>query len=218
MNSVLQAVRKTPDYIEFAWNPEDGASPQSYKIYAGKTPDSATMSLLATVSSSAVQAYYPTALGKVYYKAEIATVRTALTISSTLDFSNLLLYYTMTYVEGGVESNIALSTVISVPPVGINSREMKDDPTINRHPYVWADGDQRWYKQAGSGWGGVAVDSAAFYKINEIQEYTRDASGNPLTMKAYLSDATLPGSYAKLVTYDYTGGYVSKITVTDSTV
>jgi hypothetical protein len=130
-----------------------------------------------------------------------------------------LLYFTLTYIDAAVvESLIASSTIVEVPPVGIMGRTMKEDPTTNRHIYGFSEELQKWIKAAASGKGALITDGCNLYKTNTITEYSRDASGNVLTEKVYFYDRTTAGSPAKLITYDYTGNYVSKVTVIDSTV
>ena len=55
------------------------------------------------------------------------------------------------------------------------------------------------------------------YQINTVTEYTYDGT-NVATIKTYLSDSTTAGSPAKLVSYQYSGSQITKVTVTDSTV
>jgi len=117
----------------------------------------------------------------------------------------------------GSESAIADSRVVEVPPVGIIPRTMKDDPTMNRHPYVYSDELLRWVKTAGSSSGALITSASDFYEANITTDYTYDGT-NLATKLSYLSDATTSGSPAKLTTYTYTGGDLTKVEITDSTV
>jgi predicted membrane-bound spermidine synthase len=94
---------------------------------------------------------------------------------------------------------------------------MKDDPTMNRHIYVFNDDVQRWVKTAGSSSGAIITDTADFYKASITTVYTYDGT-NLSSTKSYLSDATAAGSAAKLTTYSYSGSQLTKVVVTDSTV
>lgn len=215
MNSFIESLYKSKENILFGWNPELGVTVQSYKIYVGIAPSVTSLSMLAENISSTVS-NQPQSRGKIAYEAQIADVRALLSLVDTIDFTNTVFYFAITYISGGVESNLNDSVVVEVPPVGIGPRLMKDDPTINRHPYVFSDNEQRWAKQAGSAKGAAIVDGSDYYKTNIITEFTYDA-GNVITTKSYLTDATT-GSYAKLTTYEYSGSDVTKITITDSTV
>jgi len=215
MISFIEPLYKSVEKIQFGWKPEPGVTVESYKVYAGITPTVSTLLLLAdNISSQASQ--QPQSRGKISYDALIADVRTLLTLPSTADFGNTVFYFTITYVVASVESSINESIIVEVPPVGIGPRFMKDDPTINRHPYVFSDNEQRWSKQAGSARGAVIVDTSDYYKANITTDYTYDGTALS-TIKSYLSDATT-GSPAKLTTYTYSGSDVTKIEITDSTV
>jgi hypothetical protein len=156
-------------------------------------------------------------LGKVTQVAEIADVITLLSLPSTADFSNKVLYWTLTYVDSvGSTSDIALSTIVKVPPVGIIPKYMKDDPTINRHVYFFSEEDQKWVKSMGTSSGALITSSSGFYADNVTTEYTY--VGDTTSTKTYLSDATTAGSPAKLTTYYYTGGLLTKTVTTDSTI
>jgi len=214
MTSVIEPLYKSKDKIQFAWKQEPGAV--SYKMYVGVTPTVTTLVSLYTKISNQVS-QVPISLGKVTYDALATDVVTALSLAATTDFSNKVFYFTITFVNSlGAESARASSTVVEVPPVGITSRFMKDDPTINRHPFVFSDGLQRWVKTAGSSSGGLVVDTCDYYKANITTDYTYDGT-NIKTTRSYLSDATT-GSPAKLTAYTYVGSSLTKIQITDSTV
>lgn len=220
MQTFIEPLYKDFDKIIFGWNPEpDPAS--SYKVYVGLAPATGSLSLLATAPAQVSQ--YSSTRGKIVYESNIADVRTVLGIPSTWDFSNHAYYYAITYVNGaGVESSLSDSRVVTVYPTGILGKEMKEDPTINRHLYEFSDESLRWIKVAGSKNGAIAVDSNDFYLINTTTEYVYDASGNTLTEKTYLTDATFSGSAAKLKTYEYNDSsnpsLPTKIIISDSTV
>lgn len=215
MNSFIEPLYKSVETIQFGWKPEPYVTVDSYKVYVGLTPSAALLTALAEGISPYVS-QQPSTRGKVIYSASISDIRTLLSLASTIDFGNTIFYFAITYVSGGIESNINDSTVVEVPPVGIGPRLMKDDPTINRHPYVFSDEVQRWSKQAGSSMGAVIVDISDYYKANITTDYVYDGT-NISSTKSYLSDATT-GSPAKLTTYTYTGSQVNKIAITDSTV
>lgn len=215
MNSFIEALYKSKNIITFGWKPEPYVSVESYKIYVGITPSISTLSMLVQNISTTVNEQ-PQARGKITYEANISDVQTLLSLPGTSDFGNTVFYFAITYVSGGMESSLNDSIIVEVPPVGIGPRLMKDDPTINRHPYVFSDNEQRWSKQAGSARGAAIVDMSDYYKTNLTTEYTYDGT-NLSIMKSYLSDATT-GSPAKLTTYTYTGSQVTKVVITDSTV
>ena len=216
MQSVIEPLYKSKDLIQFGWSPEPGVTVSSYKIYAGKV--SGSLSALVT-GISPKPSTNPMNLGKVSYDVTIASVRTLLSLASTDDFSNQVLYFAITYVDStGAESSLADSTVVKVPPVGILPKLRLEDPTVNRYIFGFSDEDQRWIKLAASSSGGLITSASDFYAANVTTEYTYDGSNNVLTEKSYLSDETTAGSPAKLITYEYTGGNVTKKTITDSTV
>jgi len=218
MNSFIEPLNKTADKIQFGWKSESPTGVTSYNIYAGQVPAAASLTKL--VSGIAPQtSNEPGSYKKVTYDVTIDSVRTLLGIPTTFSFANLLLYFAITYVDSyGTESAIADSVVVEVPPVGIYGKTMKEDPTQNRHIYGFSDELQRWIKGASTGRGALIVDTSDYFKANMITQYTRDSSGNVLTALSYFGDRTTAGSPAKLVTYDYTSGYVSMVTVSDSTV
>jgi hypothetical protein len=216
MINVIEPLYKSQNKIDFGWRPEVGAV--SYKVYVGLAPASVTQ--LATGIDN-IKSNRPMDMGKIPYTTNIADVQSLLSLSTDYDFSNTVFYFAITYVNSSgsesVHTPIPASNIIEVPPVGIIPRTMKDDPTINRHPYVFSDDTQRWTKVAGSSMGAVIVDSADFFKSNITTIYTYDTT-RVSTIKSYLSDATT-GSPAKLTTYSYNGsGLVSQIQITDSTV
>jgi len=215
MISFIEPLYKALENIQFGWKPEPSVSVDSYKIYVGLVPAVTSLQLLAENISSTVSGQ-PSNRGRIIYDASITDVRTLLSLPSTTTFGNTVFYFTITYVSGGAESSINDSTVVEVPPVGVGQRLMKDDPTINRHPYVFSDNEQRWSKQAGSARGAMAVDMCDYYKINMTSEFTYDGT-NISTIKSYLSDATT-GSPAKLTSYTYNASLITKIEITDSTV
>jgi len=211
MDTFIEPLYKSQNEIKFAWAPEDGAV--SYKVYVGLVPS--PLSLLEEYVSSSVSEL-SLARGKVLYIAQASAVQTALSLAATVDFSNTVFFWTITYVDAaGAESAIADSTVVEVPPVGITAKLMKDDPAIRRHPFVFSDELQRWTKTMGSSSGAMIVDSSDFYKTNMTTEYTYDGT-DMSTSLSYLSDATT-GSPAKLTTYTYVASQLTKIEITDTT-
>jgi hypothetical protein len=191
---------------------------QAYNVYVGQIANPSSLTKIASVSPIPDN-MNPGNTGKVIYVADIALVQATLSISSTLNFSNLLLYWAITYVDDtGTESDINSSRVVEVPPVGVYGKTMKEDPTINRHGYVFSDDLQSWIKMAGSDCGATVIDACDLYKTNTITKYGRDNSGNILTELIYWSDRTSTGSPAKLITYSYDNNLVSQIVVSDSTV
>jgi len=216
MLNVIQPLYKSVNQIKFGWNQEIGAA--SYNVYVGLAPAN-VLKLASNVSNTPSTA--SSDLGKVPYAAKIADVQTLLTLTTDYDFSNTVFFFAITYNDStGTESAntpIPSSNIIEVPPVGIIPRYMKDDPTMNRHFYVFNNDLQKWTKSAGSSMGAIIVDTADFFKSNITTEYTYDTT-NVATIKSYPSDATVSGSPAKLTTYTYNGGLVTKIQITDSTV
>lgn len=211
MVSSIEPLYKSVNAIKFGWARESGAV--SYNIYVGKVESPLTL-LVSNIAD--VPSEQALARGKVYYEVAIADVRTTLSLAATVDFSNTVFFFAITYVNsGGAESSLSDSTIVEVPPVGIISKPMKDDPTIRRHPFVFSDGLQRWVKQVGSASGAMVVDTSDYYKTNITTEYTYDGT-NLKTALSYLSDATT-GSPAKLTTYTYSGSQVTKMEITDTT-
>jgi len=216
MKSFIEPLNKTASQIQFGWNPEAPTGVASYKVYVGQTPSS--LSLLAS-GIGPRSSNEPGSYKKITYDVAIDAVRVLLGIPAIYDFSSLVLYFAITYVDSyGTESSLSVSTVVEVPPVGIYGKTMKEDPTQNRHLFGFSDEIQRWIKVAATSKGAVIVDSNSYFSANMITEYTRDASGNVLTEKNYFSDRTTAGSPAKLTTYSYAGGFVSKTVIVDSTV
>jgi hypothetical protein len=218
MNTFIEVLDKSAGQITFGWKPEAITGVSGYNVYVGQVSIPGSMVLLvsnvAPQPSSASGTYK-----KVVCSVSAAGVQTALGLPTTSDFSNLLLYFAITYLDMSLaESPLADSTIVEVPPVGIMGKTMKEDPTTNRHIYGFSDELQRWIKAAATGSGALIVSSSSYYSANMVTEYTRDASGNVLIEKAYFADRTVSGSPAKLTTYEYSGGYVSKVTVSDSTV
>lgn len=214
MVNVIEPLYKSQNKIDFGWRPEVGAV--SYNIYVGLAPASVT-ELASGIDN--IKSNRPMDMGKIPYSVNIADVQSLLGLTTDYDFSNTVFYFAITYLDStGSESThapIPASNIIEVPPVGIIPRTMKDDPTMNRHPYVFSDDIQRWTKVAGSSMGAVIVDSADFFKSNITTDYVYN--GDTTTTKSYFSDATT-GSPAKLTTYTYNNGLVTKIQITDSTV
>jgi hypothetical protein len=94
---------------------------------------------------------------------------------------------------------------------------MRDDPSINRHIYLFSNEDQKWIKGLGNSSGAAITSESALYADNIVKEYTYDGT-DISTLKVYSSDATVAGSPAKLTTYTYIGGFLTKSITTDSTV
>lgn len=216
MNTFIEVLDKSASQITFGWKPEAVTGITGYNVYVGQVDIPGSMVLVA--SNVAPQpSNAPETYKKVVSIVTATAVQTALSLPATSNFSNLLLYFTITYLTP-TESPIANSIIVEVPPVGILGKTRKEDPTANRHIFGFSDELQRWIKLAATGSGALIVGSNSYYNANMVTAYTRDASGNILTEKAYFADRTTAGSPAKLTTYSYSGGYVSKITVSDSTV
>lgn len=213
MNSFIEPLYKAVDLIKFGWSRETGAV--SYNVYVGLT--SGSLSSLYTGIPD-VASKQPVSMGKVVKDAAIEDVRTTLSLANTVNFGNKVFFFAITYLDSvGAESAIAESRVVEVPPVGIIPKTMKDDPTMNRHGYVFSDDLLKWVKMAGSSAGAVITSASDLYKDNITTEYTYDGT-NLSSTKSYLSDATTLGSPAKLTTYTYSGSDLIKTVVTDSTV
>ena len=206
---IIEPLYKSKELINFGWKPAIGVD--SYNVYVGLA--STTLTLLVTGIPN-IPSKVSTSLGKIPFDAAIQDVRDLLGLTTAVDFTNRVFYFAVTAVTGILEST---PVVVEVPPVGVIPRMMKDDPSINRHVYYFSMVDQKWVKAQGSTTGAVITDTSDFFKSNITTEYTYDAS-NVATMKSYPSDATTPGSPAKLTTYTYSGGLVSKVQITDSTV
>jgi hypothetical protein len=216
MQTFIEALYKSKDQIKFGWAPEPGNVAVTYKMYVAQVGLATSMQLLYQNISAQVT-HGSGSIGKVTYNADIADVRTILGLSSTVDFSNKVLYFTLTYVDStSATSNINLSTIVEVPPVGITSKYMKDDPSINRHEYFFSNEDQKWIKSAGTSSGALITSSSLFYADNVTLDYIY--AGDQTSIKTYPSDATTAGSPAKLTTYFYTGGNLTKVVTTDSTI
>lgn len=218
MNTFVEVLNKSATKLELAWKPESTSGISGYNVYVGQTAIAA--SLVKVISNvSPLPSNEPGSYKKVVSFVTANVVQTALGLSTDFNFSNLILYCAITYIDNyGIESSIGDSTIVEIPPVGILGKTMKEDPTQNRHVYGFSDELQRWIKTSASSKGAVIVDASDYFKANMTSEYTRDASGNILTVKSYFSDRTTSGSPAKLTTYTYDGAYVSKVVVTDSTV
>ena len=213
MDSFIEPLYKSVNIIKFGWNRETDAV--SYNVYVGLTASSLSLLYSDILDIPSKQ---PVGLGKVIYDATIEDVRTVLSLANTVNFGNKTLFFAITYVDSvGSESALADSTKVEVFPVGIIPKTMKDDPTMNRHGYVFSDALWRWVKMAGSSAGALVTSESDFYKDNIITDYTYDGT-NIATTRSYLSDATIAGSPAKLTTYTYSGSDLTQVAVTDSTV
>jgi len=214
MISFIEPYYKSAGKIDFVWSPEQGAA--SYNMYVGLS-STALVSLYTGIPTTPSRD--SRTIGKVYMPCLIEEVRTALSLADSITFAgSTVFYFAITYVNSlGVESSLSDSRIVKVTPVGITIDTMKDDPTSNRHCFVFSQDLQRWIKMAGTSTGSLVVDSSPFYSANITTVYTYDGT-NVSTIKSYPSDATTTGSYAKLTTYTYAGSQISKITITDSTV
>lgn len=218
MKSFIEPLNKTSTSIQFGWNPEAPTGVASYNVYVGQIPTALNPVPLISGIGPRVS-NEPGSFKKVTCDVSIDSVRNLLGIPAVFDFSTLVLYFAITYVDSyGSESLLSNSTVVEVPPVGIYGKTMKEDPTQNRHMFGFSDEIQRWIKVAATGKGALIMDTNSYYSSNMVTEYTRDSSGNILTEKSYFSDRTTAGSPAKLTTYSYSSGFVSKTVVVDSTV
>lgn len=217
MQTRIEPLYKSPDKIEFGWNKEPG-DVASYNVYVGMA---GIVSALTQLNADAIPNYasdFPQYRGKVAYVAEIAAVRALLSLSSSIDFSNVVLYWAITTVDSaGSESSLADSTIVTVYPTGIDTKVQKDDHTIDRHIYGFSDDLIRWIKLSASGKGALIVDTSDYYKDNITTDYTYDGT-NLTTTRSYPSDQTSSGMPAKLTTYEYSGSQLTKVTITDSTV
>lgn len=218
--AIVESLWKSSDKMILGWNPEpvNPTTVRYYKLYIGLAGITGSLTLLADNVSPRPSAQ-PAYRGKVAYEAEISEVRTTLGLPSTVNFTNIILYYAVTYVDQtGSETALASSPISESLPVGIMPREKKDDPTAYRQIFGFSDSSLRWVKAAASNNGGLIVDTSDFYKANVITEYTYTGTGDVSTAKSYLADRTAPGSPAKLVINEYSGSNLVKSTVTDSTV
>jgi len=216
MQTVIEPLYKSKNQIQFGWKPEPGNVAVSYNMYASQIKSTASMILLYQNISAQVS-QQPGSIGKVIYTAEIADVITLLGLPSAVDFSNKVLYWTLTYVDSvGATSSISLSTVVEVPPVSVIPKYMKDDPSINRHVYFFSESDQKWIKGMGTSSGALITSSSGFYADSVTVDYIY--AGDTTSTKTYSSDATTAGSPAKLTTYTYAGGILQKVVTMDSTV
>jgi len=214
MATTVDALSKSTSKLILAWSPVLGVD--SYNLYVGIANLSGSLvPLMNGVLSIASQK--PGEVGKITVEAGIEGVRTALSLASTLDFSNTQFFFAVTTVTGGVESALADSPIATIPPVGITIKYRKDDPGSNRNMFGFSEEQWRWVKLMASGGGALITDSNSFYAMNTVTEYAYDGT-NLASTKVYLSDATAAGSPAKLTSYEYAGSAVSKVTITDSTV
>lgn len=220
MATTVETLYKTASTMVLGWNrePVDPATLKSYKLYVGLAGVTASLNLLAS-NISPRTSDQPAHRGKVVYEVSIQDIRTLLGLPVTVDFTNVILFYAVTYVnQSDVESSLANSIISESLPVGIMPKQRKDDPTTYRQIFGFSDNDLRWVKAAASPNGGLIVDNSDFYKANIITEYTYTGTGDVSTAKSYLADRTASGSPAKLVINEYSGGDLVKTTVTDSTV
>lgn len=216
MQTKVEVLYKADVTLNLGWEPEPEAV-ASYKIYVGLVDDPTALTLLEENISARVSEQ-PGFVGKVAYNAAISDVIDVLGISSTNDFSNTAFYFAITWVDSaGSESSIADSIVTEALPVGIVPKYRKDDPTVNRFMFGFSEEEWRWVKLMASSGGALITSSSSLYAPNTITEYTYDGT-NLSTEKSYFSDRTDPGSPAKLITYEYSGSQVTKVTVMDSTV
>lgn len=214
MVTFIESLYKSINQITFGWKPEPGAVAKAYNMYVGLSP----ASLIRVYSNiPPTVATDMQAIGKVPWFANSADVAAVLGYPN-LNFGNADLFFAITYIDANnAESALAGSTVIEVPPVGITTRFMKDDPAINRHMYVFSNDIQKWVKVLGTPIGAMVVDTSDYFKANMVTEYTYSGS-NVATERIYPSDATTSGSPAKLITYSYSGSNLIKTVVSDSTV
>lgn len=212
MVTFVEAFDKSKTKMLLGWSPEP-AIVASYNLYVGLTSGSLSQ-LAMNISPTASQ--LPMALKKVSYEVMVEDVQALLSLPITADFSNIILFWAVTWVDRtGAESE--MSNVAEIPPAGVTIRTMKDDPSISRQLYGFSDELLRWVKLAASSGGALVTTTSSFYAPNTVTEYTYDGT-NVATEKTYSADSTVAGSPAKLVTYEYSAGLVSKVTVTDSTV
>ena len=220
MISVVEVIRKTAVGLELGWKPEPGVNVINYKLYCSTVPTAASMSLLRDNINPAVKRADTPGLGKVYLPISQTEIQTVL--GSSVLLSETTIYLLLTYVDVSGESLLSASTIVEVPPTGIILEYLRDDPTINRSPFVFSHDRQRWVKTAGSSSGALITSSSIFNTSNEITEYTYDSSGSVATAKSYLPDATTAGCPAKLITYTYGDPSwptkPTKVVITDSTI
>ena len=218
MQSTLEALWKSKERLIAGWIPEPGVTVSSYNIYAGLAPVLSSLTKIQERVSPYVSET-PQTRGKVTAYIEISDVRSLLGLPASIDFSNTLFYYAITYLDSaGAESPIADSILVTVPPVGIGAKTRNsDNMTYESYNFGFSDDLQRWIKIATTDMGASIVSQSDYHIANITTEYTYDGT-NLLTMKAYPSDQTLAGSPAKLTTYEYSGSQLTKTVVTDSTV
>jgi hypothetical protein len=220
MVTFIEPLYKSQFSILFVWAPEPGNVAKSYNVYVGQTPVPTAPPLVLLQNVSNAPGTSPAAPGKVAVRIYSSSVLSALSLSSG-DFTTNTFYFTLTYVDfANSQSSLTTSKIVMVPPVGIVSSYMRDDPTTNRHPYVFSPDLQCWVKASGSSNGATIVDQSDYYKANITTVYTYDSSSRVSVVRSYPSDATMSGMPAKLTTYSYSGISTSpsKIQITDSTV
>jgi hypothetical protein len=219
MQTFIEALYKSDSKIQFGWNPEPSTVVTSYNIYVSQTPNfPAVPTAIATGVSPTVSNETPN-YKKIIYNADIATVRTFLSLPATVTFDNILLYWAITYVDQYLsESSLADSRIVEVPPVGVSGKTRKEDPTINRNIFGFSEELQKWIKAASSSKGAIIVSSSGYYQDNITTAYTYDSSNRILTELHYRSDMTMAGAPAKLVTNTYDTDNLLLRIVTDSTV
>lgn len=210
MQTFIEPLYKSRDQIQFGWSPEPGAT--AYAMYVGLSAGSLTK-LYDGISN--MQSKAPQNQGKVPYTATLIDVQALL--STAQNFTDDVFYFAITYYVGAVESALSGSRVVAVPPVGISSVPMKDDPMRMRQQFAFSPEIQRWVKVAASSSGAIAVSTSDYFQANMVTEYTYDTT-NVATIKTYPADATTAGSPAKLTTNTWVGSQLTKTVVTDSTV
>ena len=217
MITALEPLWKSKDKMMAGWTPEPIAV-SSYNIYVGLAPVLSSLTLLKN-NISPYRSDVPQALKKVACEILVSDVRTVLGLSSSIDFSNTVFYFAITYLNLlGAESAIADSILVTVPPVGIGPKTRgSDDKSIERYVFGFSDDIQKWVKLVATPQGALMTSTSSLYALNTVTEYTYDGT-NVETMKTYSSDMTASGSPAKLTSYEYSGSQVTKVTMTDSTV
>jgi hypothetical protein len=215
MQSALEALYKSRDKIIVGWNPEPGVQVTTYNIYVGLAPVLSSLTRFIT-GVPPYRSDNPQTLKKVTWEVTLSSVQTALGI--TTDFTNTLLYFSLTYSVGATESLVANSTLVEVSPVGFGPlTRNSDNMAYESFNFGFSSDIQRWVKMASTATGAVIFTPSDFDKPNITTLYTYDTT-NLKTTLSYPSDQTVAGSLAKLTTYTYVGSQLTKVVVTDSTV
>ena len=220
MVTFIEPLYKSQFSILFVWAPEPGNVALSYNVYVGQTPVPSAPPLVLLQNVNYAPGNSPAAPGKIAVRIYSSSVLSALSLTSG-DFTTNTFYFTITYINAAQsESALTGSKIVTVPPVGIISSYMRDDPTVNRHPFVFSPDLQCWVKASVLSNGATIVDQSDFFKENITTVYTYDTSSRVSVIKSYPSDATISGMPAKMTTYTYSGSSTSpsKIQITDSTV